>query len=153
MIRVQVVHVLVDKMNNPVVLLRDLENEMNLPIWVGEAEAIAIQREIEGVRLTRPMTHDLLCNILTELGVELVRVEISDLHDDTYYATLVLKWNGRTFFIDARPSDSIALALKMGVPIYVSEEVAHIAGHFPKPNRREIERFRRLMEGVEIPEM
>ncbi|MFN3421760.1 MAG: bifunctional nuclease family protein [Armatimonadota bacterium] len=153
MIRVQHVRVVEDQAGNPVVLLSDPETGMELPIWIGEVEAFAIQRELEGVQLPRPMTHDLIRSILTELGVELARVEINDLHDNTYYATLVLRWNGRTIFIDARPSDSIALAVRMRAPIYVSEEVAKAAGYFPQPSRREIERFMRLIKDVELPEM
>jgi bifunctional DNase/RNase len=152
-IRVQHIRVIEDHAGNPVVLLSDPETGMELPIWIGEAEAFAIQRELEGVQLPRPMTHDLLRNILVELGVELVRVEINELHDNTYYANLVLRWNGRTFFIDARPSDSIALAVRMNAPIYVAEEVAKVAGYFPQPSRKEIERFMRLIKDVELPEM
>jgi len=107
-IRVQNIRVIEDQAGNPVVLLSDPETGMELPIWIGEVEAFAIQRELEGVQLPRPMTHDLMRNILVELGVELLRVEINELHDNTYYATLVLRWNGRTHFIDARPSDSNA---------------------------------------------
>ncbi len=152
MIRVQHVRVLEDHSGNPVVLLSDPETGMELPIWIGEVEAYAIQRELQGVQLPRPMTHDLLRNILVELGVELVRVEICDLNDNTYFANLVLRWNGRTYTIDARPSDSIALAVRMNAPIYVSEEVAKTAGYFPQPSRREIERFMRLMKDVGLPE-
>ncbi|MFA0747632.1 bifunctional nuclease family protein [Fervidibacter sp.] len=153
MIRVQHIRVIEDHAGNPVVLLSDPETGMELPIWIGEVEAFAIQRELEGVQLPRPMTHDLMRNILVELGIELVRVEINELHDNTYYATLVLRWNGRTFFIDARPSDSIALAVRMNAPVYVAEEVAKAAGYFPQPSRKEIERFMRLIKDVELPEM
>ncbi len=153
MIRVQHVRVVEDQAGNPVVLLSDPETGMELPIWIGEVEAFAIQRELEGVQMPRPMTHDLMRNILIELGVELVRVEINELHDNTYYATLVFRWNGRTIFVDARPSDSIALAVRMNAPIYVSEEVAKTAGYFPQPSRKEIERFMRLIKDVELPEM
>lgn len=153
MIRVHHIKVLEDHAGNPVVLLGNPETGMELPIWIGEVEAFAIQRELEGIQLPRPMTHDLMRNILTELGIELVRVEVNELQDNTYYATLVLRWNGRIYLIDARPSDSIALAVRMNAPIYVSEEVAKAAGYFPKPNRREIERFMRLIRDVELPEM
>jgi len=152
-IRVQHIRVIEDHAGNPVVLLSDPETGMELPIWIGEVEAFAIQKELEGVQFPRPMTHDLLRNILVELGVELVRVEINELHDNTYYANLVLRWNGRTFFIDARPSDSIALAVRMNAPIYIAEEVAKAAGYFPQPSRKEIERFMRLIKDVELPEM
>jgi bifunctional DNase/RNase len=84
-IRVQHIRVIEDHAGNPVVLLSDPETGMELPIWIGEVEAFAIQRELEGVQLPRPMTHDLMRNILVELGVELVRVEINELHDNTYY--------------------------------------------------------------------
>lgn len=149
----QRIRIIEDQAGNPVVLLSDPETSIELPIWIGETEAFAIQRELEGMQLPRPMTHDLLRNILVELGVELVRVEINDLHDNTYYATLVLRWNGRTYFIDARPSDSIALAVRMNAPIFVAEHVAKAAGYFPQPSRKEIERFMRLIKDVELPEL
>ncbi len=152
MIRVQHVRIIEDQLGNPIVVLSDPETGMELPIWIGEVEAFAIQRELKGIQLPRPMTHDLIRNILLELGVELVRIEINELHDNTYYANLVLRWNGRTIFIDARPSDSIALALRMNAPIYVSEEVARGAGYLPQPSRKEIERFMRLIRDVELPE-
>lgn len=152
MIRVQHVRIVEDQMGNPVLLLSDPETGLELPIWIGEVEAFAIQRELEGLQLPRPMTHDLIRNILIELGVELVRIEINELYDNTYYATLVLRYKGRTIFIDARPSDSIALAVRMNAPIYVSEEVAKAAGYFPQPTRKEIERFIRLIKDVEMPE-
>jgi bifunctional DNase/RNase len=151
-IRVQAIRVTKDQFGNPVVVLGDPETGMELPIWIGEAEANAIKWELEGEQLPRPMTHDLLRNILLELGIELVRVEINDLHDNTYYATLVLRFNGRYHAIDCRPSDGIALAVRMNAPVYVDEEVARTAGHFPRPNRREIERFLRLIKDVESPE-
>ncbi|MCS7192508.1 MAG: bifunctional nuclease family protein [Armatimonadetes bacterium] len=153
MIRVQHVRISEDHMGNPVLLLSDPETGLELPIWIGEYEAFAIQRELQGTQLPRPMTHDLMRNILVELGVELMRVEINELYDNTYYATLVLRWKGKTFFVDARPSDSVALAVRMKAPIYVAEEVARIAGHLPQPSRKEIERFMRLIKDVELPEM
>lgn len=151
-IRVQTIRVLRDQFGNPVVVLGNPEMGMELPIWIGEMEANAIKWELDGEQLPRPMTHDLLRNILLALGIELVRVEINDLRDNTYYATLVLRWNGQYYPIDCRPSDSIALAVRMNAPIYVDEEVARTAGHFPRPSRREIERFLRLIKDVELPE-
>ncbi|MCS7225216.1 MAG: bifunctional nuclease family protein [Armatimonadetes bacterium] len=152
MITVRVERLIEDDAGNQVVILRDPETGMQLPIWIGDAEAFAIQKELEGLHMPRPMTHDLMRDILRELGIQLLRVEITDIQDNTFYACLVLRGNGRIQFVDARPSDAIALALRMDAPIYVSETVARIAGHFPKPDHREIERFLRLTKDLDLPD-
>src|SRR5678815_5924217 len=92
--------------NMPIVILRDLDNQRALPIWVGPAEANAIALQTENVAPPRPMTHDLLRNLLTELGAQLVRVVIADLKESTFFAYLELRHRGEPLFIDARPSDA-----------------------------------------------
>jgi len=108
---------------SPIVILKDKENKLNLPIWIGLLEATAMATELEGIKMARPMTHDLLRNILTELGVEVEAVEISDLRDNTYFAILHLRVGDETLQIDARPSDAISLALRTKCPIYVQKHV------------------------------
>ncbi len=109
--------------NVPVVLLRGVKTSKTLPIWIGLFEANAIMSELENITSARPMTHDLIKNILQELGSEVVRVIITDLIDNTFYADIELMQNGSKVKVDSRPSDAIALALRVGAPIYVAEEV------------------------------
>lgn len=109
----------------PIILLKDMEGRQTIPIWIGILEASAIAAELEKVTLSRPLTHDLLKNIIDTLGAEVIRVEVNDLRDNTFYATIFLK-KGRgkkEITIDARPSDAIALALRSDSPILVSEKV------------------------------
>ncbi|HID06698.1 MAG TPA: bifunctional nuclease family protein, partial [Armatimonadetes bacterium] len=126
---------------------------MEMPIWIGEPEAVAIELELRQMKAMRPLTHDLMCNMLEEIGVEVVRVIINDLRDDTFYAVITLQWGNDTFEIDARPSDSIALALRANAPIYVAEHVARTAGIHPKPSDEETERFMRLVGDIDLPEL
>ncbi|MFQ5542133.1 MAG: bifunctional nuclease family protein [Candidatus Binatia bacterium] len=107
----------------PIVLLKDSDNKLNLPIWIGLLEATAMATELEGIKMARPMTHDLLKNVLMEVGVSVNFVEITELKENTYYALVHLKLNGRELSIDSRPSDAIALALRSKSPIYVSKAV------------------------------
>lgn len=109
--------------NMPVVVLRDLEGKSLLPIWVGIYEANAIALEIEKVQTPRPMTHDLLKNVLLGLQVRVRKVVVNDLKDDTFYALIWMEREGQTLAIDARPSDALALALRLDCPIYVEEHV------------------------------
>ena len=109
--------------NMPIVILRDRDNQRALPIWVGPVEANAIALQIENVGPPRPMTHDLLRNLLEELGATLQRVVISDLQDSTFYAYLQLERGGEVLFVDARPSDALALSLRTRAPVFVEERV------------------------------
>lgn len=109
--------------NTPIVLLRDAANEKVLPIWVGPVEANAIALQIENVATPRPMTHDLLRNVLEELGATLTRVVISELRESTFFAYLELHRKGEPLLIDARPSDALALALRTKTPIFVEARV------------------------------
>jgi bifunctional DNase/RNase len=107
----------------PIVILQDRENKLNLPIWIGLLEATAMATELEGIQMARPMTHDLLHNMLRELGASIESVEITELKDNTYFALIHLQVNGATHAIDARPSDAISLALRTKSPIYVAKQV------------------------------
>lgn len=107
----------------PIVILKDTENKLNLPIWIGLLEATAMATEIEGIKMARPMTHDLLKTILGEVGCAVESVEITELKENTYYASVHLNLSGRQLMIDSRPSDAIALALRTKSPIYVAKAV------------------------------
>jgi len=113
--------------NMPIVILRELDNQRALPIWVGPAEANAIALQTENVAPPRPMTHDLLRNLLTELGAQLVRVVIADLKESTFFAYLELRHRGEPLFIDARPSDALALSVRMRAPVFVDARVLESA--------------------------
>ena len=109
--------------NMPIVILKDLEEERALPIWVGIFEANAIALEMENVPTPRPMTHDLIKNILEETEATVLRIVINDLKDNTFYAEIYLSLNGNEVAIDSRPSDAIALALRVDAPIFVAKKV------------------------------
>jgi bifunctional DNase/RNase len=114
--------------NMALVILRDLEGTKALPIWVGIPEANAIALEIEQVPTPRPMTHDLIKNILQGINATVTRIVVNDLKDSTFYATIFLALEGREFHIDSRPSDAIAIALRVKAPIYVTQDVIERAG-------------------------
>lgn len=107
----------------PIVILKDTDNKLNLPIWIGLLEATAMATELEGIKMARPMTHDLLRSILGEVGGSIDSVEITELKENTYYALIYLRVGGKELAIDSRPSDAIALALRTKSPIYVAKEV------------------------------
>lgn len=107
----------------PIVILKDMDNKINLPIWIGLLEATAMATELEGIKMARPMTHDLLKNMLAEMGCSVESIEITELKENTYYALVYLNVAGREFVIDSRPSDAIALALRTKSPIYVAKAV------------------------------
>ena len=123
MIEVRVAHLGLDRTTNaPVVILREVEGARILPIWIGPAEASAIAMEMQGMKAPRPMTHDLLKQVVTGLGAELRRLVIADVRDNTYYAELHLTRGGDDrFLVDSRPSDGIALALRLHAPIFAAE--------------------------------
>ena len=109
--------------NTPIVVLKEANGDSMLPIWVGAFEANAIAVEIEKLATQRPMTHDLLKNIVWELGASVRRVVITDLIDSTFFAVIEMTRAGEVLAIDSRPSDAIALALRVDCPIYVKDEV------------------------------
>jgi bifunctional DNase/RNase len=109
--------------NTPIVLLKDLDDKDVLPIWIGLLEASSIATALENIQTPRPMTHDLLKNILDNLDAKVIRIEVNDLKDNTYYALLHLEVNKKRFTVDARPSDAIAIAIRTEASIFVEESV------------------------------
>jgi len=107
----------------PIVVLKDDAENLNLPIWIGLLEATSMATELEGIKMARPMTHDLLKNLLVEFGVDVESVEVTALKENTFYAVIYLVIAGERHAIDSRPSDAISLALRTGSPIYVAREV------------------------------
>ena len=132
--------------NNPIVLLREVSGDRYLPIWIGAVEATAIAFAQQGVVPPRPLTHDLLKDVLAATGDELTEVRITDVRDGVYYATLVLASGAE---VSARPSDSIALALRTGSRIVCSDEVLDEVGlAVPAEQEDEVERFREFLDQV-----
>jgi len=124
LLRMKVYGLTIDPMtNSPIIILKDLEGDKTLPIWIGLLEATAIASEMENVKFSRPMTHDLMKNLLDQLNTRVARIEICDLRDNTFYALVYLAAQDKELTMDARPSDAIALALRMQAPIFVDEEV------------------------------
>ena len=109
--------------NSPIVILKEIDGERTLPIWIGLLEATAIASELEGIKFSRPMTHDLLKTIIDRIDIEVNKIEVCDLKNNTYYALIHLIHKGKEISIDARPSDALALSLRMDAPIFVAEEV------------------------------
>lgn len=107
----------------PIVILKDTDNKLNLPIWIGLMEATAMATELEGIKMARPMTHDLLRTVVDTLGGVVESIEVTDLRDSTYYAVIYLEIGGRRMSVDARPSDAISLALRTKSPIFVAKRV------------------------------
>jgi uncharacterized protein len=139
-----------------VVILKEAERDRYLPIWVGPNEADAIARRLQGVVPERPLTHDLFATALSELGVNLKQVIISDMTDETYRARLIMELGDRTVDLDARPSDSIALALRAGVAIYATDAVLDRAGvTASEPDEQDEARlsiFRDFVNSLDFPE-
>ncbi|EOM78431.1 hypothetical protein Rrhod_0261 [Rhodococcus rhodnii LMG 5362] len=132
--------------NQPVLLLRESEGERYLPIWIGQTEATAIALEQQGVEPARPLTHDLIKDLVDAFGRSLVEVRIVDLQEGTFYADLV--FDGETT-VSARPSDSVAIALRMSVPIFAEESVLAEAGLvMPDEREDEVEKFKEFLESV-----
>ena len=118
--------------NMPIIILRDDEEKRSLPIWVGIFEANAIALELEKIATARPMTHDLIKSILETVEAQLVKIVVTDLKENTFYAVLHLKLGGAEYTVDSRPSDAIALALRTAAPIFVHEDV------FPKAGKMDV---------------
>jgi uncharacterized protein len=125
MIEMYVMGIALDtRTGSPIVVLNDLENRKALPIWIGSAEASAIIRKMENIDVARPMTHDLICNILTEVGYTVQKIEIHDIDAETYFANICLvNEEGNELQIDSRPSDAIAIAIRTKSPIFVTANV------------------------------
>jgi bifunctional DNase/RNase len=113
--------------NMPIVILKDTEDKRVLPIWIGLFEANAIALELEKITTPRPMTHDLMRDVISGLNASVTKIVVNDLKNNTFYAVIHLSLNGNHVVIDSRPSDAIALALRSGAPIYVAAEVVNKA--------------------------
>ncbi|MCS7253879.1 MAG: bifunctional nuclease family protein [Armatimonadota bacterium] len=153
MIEIRVANVGQDKNGNFILLLKEPTSGAELPIWIGEFEALAIDMELRHIKPQRPMTHDLLASILNTLGIEMECAIINELVGDTYYAAIVLRWGDEVYEIDSRPSDAVAIALRLNAPIYLSEELAKMLNIHPTKRRdHDTERFMRLVGDIELPE-
>jgi len=133
--------------NSPIVVLKDEEEKFFLPIWGGIFEANAIALQLENVATPRPMTHDLLKNMISDLDARVTRIVINDLRDSTFFAQIRVITGGKTLELDARPSDAIALALRVEAPIYVAQNVLDQAQTItPEGNDDDAERTRKLLD-------
>jgi uncharacterized protein len=135
--------------NAPIVILKDVQGDTVLPIWVGLYEANAIALEVEKASTPRPMTHDLLKNLVQGLNATVQRVVVTELKNDTFYAVLWLEQDGESVTIDCRPSDALALALRADCPIFVDEDVLRVAKVIPNPTDQATqEELRRWLENL-----
>ena len=136
--------------NMPIVILHDAEGQRVLPIWMGVFEANAIALQIENVSPPRPMTHDLLRNVIHDLRADVRKVVVSDLKDNTFYAVIHLVAHGEPVAIDARPSDAIALALRVRAPIFAEDAVIDRAKSLNiKPDKADSERLQKWLEALD----
>jgi bifunctional DNase/RNase len=137
--------------NQPIVLLKERDGTRFLPIWIGAVEATAIAFALQGVVTQRPMTHDLLKNIVDELGVTVEGIDITELREGTFYALIRMRAHGQPYEVSSRPSDAIALAVRAGAPIFAAEEVleeASISMREDESEETEVEKFREFLDQV-----
>jgi len=134
--------------NTPIVILRDSGSETVLPIWVGVYEANAIALEIEKVSTPRPMTHDLIKNVLAGLDARVHKVVVTELKEDTFYAVIWMERDGKIISVDSRPSDALALALRVDCPIFVEEEVLKTSKKAAASPETTSEELRKWLEGL-----
>ena len=135
--------------NQPIVLLKEKEGERFLPIWIGAMEATAIAFALQGIVTARPMTHDLMKNLLEEIGVRVDKIVITELRDGTFYAVIQMQQNGSSLEVSSRPSDAIALAVRVNVPVFANEEVLTEASIVIRDDEeQEVEKFREFLEQV-----
>jgi hypothetical protein len=135
--------------NMPIVVLKDVDGDSVLPIWVGVYEANAIVLEIEKVTTPRPMTHDLLKNMLTGFGASVSKIVVTELKDDTFYAVIWAERDGQVISIDSRPSDALALALRVDCPIFVDDEVLRVSKVVSAAtDRLSSEDLKKMLEGL-----
>ena len=135
--------------NQPIVLLKEREGERYLPIWIGAMEATAIAFALQGIVTARPMTHDLMKNVLEEVGIHVERIVITELKEGTFYAMIQMSLNGSSYEVSSRPSDAIALAVRVNVPIFAHEDVLTEASIVIRDDEeQEVEKFREFLEQV-----
>lgn len=155
MIELQLVGVRVElPTNQPIVLLKEREGERYLPIWIGAVEATAIALGMQGIETARPMTHDLMRDLLQGLGVTVQRIVITELREGTFYAEIQMSSNGDSVSVSSRPSDALALAVRMNLDIYANEDVIDEASIAVKDDQdeeevaKEVQKFREFLEQV-----
>ncbi|HEV2754906.1 MAG TPA: bifunctional nuclease family protein [Actinomycetota bacterium] len=135
--------------NQPIVLLKEAGGERYLPIWIGAVEATAIAFALQGIQTPRPMTHDLMRDLLNDAGVAVERIVINELVDQTFFALIRMTSGGETKEVSSRPSDAIALAVRINAPIFAAEEVLEQAGIELKDDEEtEVEKFREFLDQV-----
>lgn len=136
--------------NQPIVLLREQEGERFLPIWIGQPEAAAIALALQGIVTPRPMTHDLMKNILDEMAIQVNSIVITELREGTFFAVINMQRNGDAWEISSRPSDALALAVRLGCKIFASEDVLSEASILipSGDDDDEVEKFREFLENV-----
>ncbi|HEX6176998.1 MAG TPA: bifunctional nuclease family protein [Thermoanaerobaculia bacterium] len=139
--------------NSPIVVLKDDDEKFFLPIWVGIFEANAIALQLENITTPRPMTHDLLRNMIDELDARVTRVVINDLRDSTFFAQIRLMTGGKTLEVDARPSDAIALALRTEAPIFVAQSVLDQAQTISPEGEDQDEKMRKWFDSLSPDDM
>jgi bifunctional DNase/RNase len=136
----------------PIVLLKTLEGNRYLPIWIGHPEAAAILMKMQGAPTPRPMTHDLVTDMLGELNATVSKISVTELRDNTFYAIITLQVNGSELEIDSRPSDALALAVRTDAPIFVSDQVIEDSaiefGGEPEEQDEIVDEFRKFLEDV-----
>ena len=137
--------------NQPIVLLREVDGERFLPIWIGQPEAAAIALALQGVVTPRPMTHDLMKNLLEEMAVTVNNIAITELREGTFYAIINLQRNGSAYEVSSRPSDAIALAVRLGCKIFANEDVLAEASILIPADEQEdeVEKFREFLDNVD----
>jgi bifunctional DNase/RNase len=140
--------------NSPIMILKDINSDQAVPIWIGLLEATAIASELENIKFSRPMTHDLLKNIIDVMEGQIIRIEVCDLRDNTYFALIYLRIADKEISIDARPSDAIALALRAGVPIFVEDIVIQKSRRVDLSAKEEItteegKKWTEILEGLD----
>ncbi len=167
MIEVEIDSIRVSLMSeHRVVVLKALDRELYLPIWIGPYEAEAIAIRLKNVDIARPLTHDLLNNVIGEMGGDISHILVNDLRDDTFFALISVDMNGATLEIDSRPSDAIALAVRAGVPIFVAEDVMKRASITPEEDitegteaaeraedEEDLSAFRDFVEGLDLDDL
>jgi len=135
--------------NQPVVILKDVESKRFLPIWIGQFEATSILMELQGVKSTRPLPHDLMRSVFESLDIKIKKVVINNIEDGTFFARLHVESNSEELDLDARPSDAIALAVRVKAPIFANEEVVEKASIISEDGEEEeVERFKDFIETV-----
>jgi uncharacterized protein len=136
----------------PIVLLKTVDGNKFLPIWIGHPEAASILMKLQGASTPRPMTHDLLCEVLGEMEVKCTQVAVTELRENTFFASITLSVNGKEMEIDSRPSDAIAIAVRAGAPIFAAEEVIAESAiefeHNMEESEDVVERFKEFLDEV-----